>query len=184
MVRRKIFIGISLPKEAKKVLVRKIGEWEEQELPIKWISENNFHITLSFLGYVDDDMVMEICDQVKKAVSEIEIFDINLSKIELGPEPGKDARVVWVSGEVSDKLRELQEEIERGMGTFQREKKAFRPHITLGRIRKRRWQELEETPEIDEPFSVSMSVESVEIFESVEIRGKREFLVIESCPLY
>ncbi|MDH4330880.1 MAG: RNA 2',3'-cyclic phosphodiesterase [Candidatus Moranbacteria bacterium] len=180
-MQRKIFIGIDLPQAVKKRLMQKIEKWKD--LPVRWSREENLHITLSFLGHVDDEMLSNICEKVCNAVEEIDIFDMDMSKIELGPEGGKDAKMFWFSGEASDELKKLQSSIERELGFFHEDKKVFRPHITLGRIKQYGWQRLKEIPEIQEDFHVSVPVESVEIIESTMLDGKRKFMVIESCPL-
>jgi 2'-5' RNA ligase len=180
-MQRKIFIGIDLPGEVKKRLMQKTSQWKE--LPVRWSREENLHLTLSFLGHVDDELLSEICEKVRSAVQEIDAFDVDMNKIELGPEPGKNAKMFWFSGEASDELKNLQEKIEKELGFFGESKKVFRPHITLGRIKQYGWQRLEEIPEISEEFHVSVPIESVEVIESTVIEGKRKFMVIESCPL-
>ncbi|MFA7466620.1 MAG: RNA 2',3'-cyclic phosphodiesterase [Parcubacteria group bacterium] len=180
-MQRKIFIGVSLPGEVKKRLMRKIEKWED--LPIRWSSEENLHLTLAFLGHVDDDLIMGICDGVRDAVSGVDMFDVSLDKIELGPIRDENANLVWFTGEASDDLKRLVENIEKELGIFRSEKKSFRPHITLGRIRKHKWEKLEEKPDIAEDFSVLLPIESVQIFESAEIEGKRKFSVIDSHEL-
>jgi 2'-5' RNA ligase len=180
-MQRKIFIGVSLPDEVKKRLMQKIEKWED--LPIRWSREENLHLTLAFLGHIDDDLIMGICDSVRDAVGGFDMFDVSLDRIELGPTRDENAKLVWFTGEASEELKELVENIEKELGIFRSEKKSFRPHITLGRIRKHKWEKLEEKPDISENFSILLPVESVQIFESAEIEGKRKFTIIESCDL-
>ncbi|MFC1638296.1 RNA 2',3'-cyclic phosphodiesterase [Patescibacteria group bacterium] len=180
-MQRKIFIGIDLPGKVKKRLMQKIEKY--QDLPVRWSAEENLHITLVFLGHVDDDLLPEVCENVQRAVGDVDIFDIDFNRIELGPGPGAEAKMVWVSGEASEELKDLQEKIEKELGVFGREKKAFRPHITLGRIKQFGWSELDEFPEINEEYLLGIPVENVDIIESTVIDGKRKFMVIESCPM-
>jgi len=180
-MKRKIFIGIDLPGEVKKRLMQKIDKWKD--LPIKWSREENLHLTLSFLGHVDDELIYSICDSIKEAVANMEMFDVVLNKIELGPTQDEDARVVWFTGEASKALKLLAENIEKELEIFRDSKKIFRPHITLGRIQKYNWQKLEKKPNISENFSVLLPIESVQVFESAIIDGKRKFSVIDNCEL-
>lgn len=180
MQKRKIFIEIEVPEGVKKRLVSRTEKW--QNLPVKWSKKENLHITLLFLGYVDESVLPEICQKVSEAVSKIESFDIEFDKIEIGPSPEKP-QTVWFSGEASEDLKDLYESVQKELDIFQTEKKSFRPHITLGKIRKKKWESLEEKPEINENFKVTMTVESVSVMESRGEEGGMEYHVIENCPL-
>jgi 2'-5' RNA ligase len=179
-MQRRIFIGISLPENVKKRIRQKIEKW--QELPIKWKKDEDFHVTLSFLGFVEDSALPDVCKAVKNAVSERESFEIAFEKIELGPNIEKP-NLVWLIGEASEELKKLQEEIEKSLDIFISEKKVFRPHITLGRISKYKWETLPEIPKIEESFKISIPVENVEIFESRMEKRKRRYDILEVCPL-
>lgn len=180
-MQRKIFIGVDLPHEVKKRLMQKIDKWKG--LPIRWSREENFHLTLAFLGHVDDELLGGVCDSVREVVENVEMFDVNLDKIELGPVQDKDAKMVWFTGAASEELKFLSENIEKELGIFQDDKKVFRPHIMLGKIQKYKWQKLKKKPDISEDFSVLLPVESVQIFESIIVDGKRKFEVIDNCEL-
>ena len=180
-MQRKIFIGIDLPREVKKRLMQKIDKWKD--FPIRWSREENLHLTLAFLGHVDDELLIGICEGVKEAVMGVEMFDIELNKIELGPTQDENAKVVWFTGEASEELKSLSENIEKELGIFQSSKKIFKPHITLGRVQKYNWQKLETKPDVSEDFSVLLPVESVQVFQSEVVDGNRKFSVIDNCEL-
>ncbi|GBE17252.1 2',5' RNA ligase family [bacterium BMS3Abin15] len=179
-MQRRIFIGIELPQQARKQLIQATEKW--QNLPVKWGRIENMHATLLFLGYIDDEMIPEICDKIRKGCQKSDIFDINFEKIVLGPD-AKRARMFWLEGNPSEKLKQLKNNIGEELGIFQRENKAICPHITLGRIKRIAWKKLPKVPAIDEELSLSIPVESVQIFESLIEEGKRKFIVLESCPL-
>lgn len=180
-MQRKIFIGVDLPGEVKKRLIQKIEKWED--LPIRWSREENLHLTLSFLGHVDDELLSGICESVRDAVENMEMFDVELNKVELGPTQDKNAKLVWFTGEASESLKILSENIEKELGIFKDSKKVFKPHITLGRVQKYNWQKLETTPDVSEDFSVLLPVESVQVFESMVLDGSRKFEIIDNCEL-
>lgn len=180
-MQRKIFIGIDLPEQVKKRLVKTMEKW--QDLPVRWSYPENLHLTVLFIGYIEDEMVADVCMKVKRACQKLPVFDINLEHILLGPEDDKRAKMFWLTGEPSENLKNLRENIEKELGIFQSEKKVFRPHITLGRIRKTHWEQLSEIPKVDEKFSFSLLIESVQVLESTSVKGKRKFLMLENCPL-
>jgi len=179
-MKRKIFISINLPERTKKRLTRAIERW--QDLPVKWSKEKNLHVTLFFLGFVDEESMLGVCQKVSKVTENVEIFDIEFESITFGPS-AEDPRMIWVKGQPNEELRMLVEKIEKELGIFSSSKKEFRPHITLGKIRKNKWNELVEKPEINKEFPLLVSVESVDVMASDFEGDDMEYAIIESCQL-
>jgi len=179
-MKRKIFISMNLPDRDKKRLIRATEKW--QDFPVKWVKEPNLHVTLVFLGHIMDESMPEICEKISEAVKNTEMFDLEFETIELGPD-AKNPKIVWLSGEASENLKILHEKIEKALGIFINSKKSFRPHITLGRIRGRKWEALSPKPEIFEKHNLIVSVESVDIMASDFGDGSREYMTIQVCPL-
>lgn len=178
MQKKKIFVEINVPRQLQRRLTQITAKWSD--LPIKWMKEENLHITVSFVGYVDESVIPEICEKVGFAVENFESFDLEFSRIELGPDP-TDPKAVILTGEPNKSLGMLNEEVERALGMRPNTHKQFRPHITLGRIRKIKWDDLVEKPEISEKINVSMTVDNISIMESKG--GGAEYVSLEECPL-
>lgn len=178
MQKKKIFVEIQVANSLRKRLAQVTSKWAD--LPVKWMKEENLHITVAFVGYVDESMIPEICEKVGDATADFEAFDLEFSSIELGPDP-KDPKMVWLTGEACPELGMLNEAVERALGMRPTAHKQFIPHITLGRIRAIKWDELPEKPEISEKIKVSMTVDSVSIMESKG--GGAEYVSLEECPL-
>jgi RNA 2',3'-cyclic 3'-phosphodiesterase len=179
-VKRKIFISISIPEKIRKKLVKTTEIW--QNLPVKWVKEQNLHLTLSFLGFIGDDLIEEICFKVRSATAKAEVFDLEFTEIVLAPRK-EDPRMIWLTGKVSEELRILQENVEKELKIFIASKKSFRPHITLGRIRNHKWNAQKEKPEIFAKFPLNLPINSVEIMASDFASDGPEYTIIESCPL-
>jgi RNA 2',3'-cyclic 3'-phosphodiesterase len=179
-MKSKIYISLSIPEKIKKRLLATTEKW--QELPVKWVREANLHITLSHLGFLEKDLVLEICEKTKKAASGHAVFDLNFDKIELFPSEN-EPKMIALIGEPSEELKNLINDIEKNLGISSVEKKSFRPHITLGRLRKHKWQNLPEVPNVSEKFSFNMTVDEVEIMATNFENKVDEYALIESCPL-
>jgi len=188
-MRHRIFIAINLPEDIKKRLSDYQKNWPE--LPCRWTKKENLHITMIFLGYLNDEELLEVIKLVKEVVSQNQSFSINLNKILYGP-PNKPPRMVWVEGKKSQELANLQKDLENALASSEASTKEnsgeirpYSPHITLGRIKT--WEfrqiELEERPEISEEISLIFPVESIEIMESQLKRTGPEYTILESCPL-
>lgn len=178
MQKKKIFIEIAVPNQLRRRLVQKTTEW--RDFPIKWLKEENLHITVAFIGYVDESVIPDICQKVNEAVNSFESFEIIFNRIELGPSAA-DPKMIWLSGEPSPDLGRLNEIIEEALGMHLQKHKEFHPHVTLGRIRKLKWDELSEKPVIDEKINLAMTVDSVSVMESKS--GGEEYNVLEECGL-
>ena len=120
MQKRKLFIEIKVPGSVKKRLQEKIEKWKD--LPVKWTKKENIHITLLFLGYVDETALPGMCYKVSEVADQFGVFDLNFNMIEIGPIPEKP-RMIWFSGEASEELKNLHQELQKTLGMFQAERK-------------------------------------------------------------
>lgn len=176
----KLFVGITIPGQIQNLLWRKTQKW--QGLPIVWSKKENLHITLLYLGYADVMQIPDICRRVCEACGEIEAFEVVFDSLELGPDL-LTARLVWATGEANEELKALFQAVEQSLDRFAVDKKTFRPHITLGRVRKQKWQAISEKPTIQESVRIPVEVTAVTVFESVNNSGSRRYEPLEVCEL-
>ncbi len=104
---------------------------------VSWVHGGNMHMTLSFLGDVDERMINDVCVAVGEAVKNIEPFDFEATGVGAFPKI-ESPRTIWLSVERGqEELCQLQQAIEQSLTTlgFPSENRRFRPHLTLGRVR-------------------------------------------------
>lgn len=125
------FLAIEIEKEAKKELMK-----IQKQLPdakMKLVGEENIHLTLKFLGEVEDFKINKIRETLKQI--KFGKFKANLGNTGIFPSPNF-IRVVWVSLEPSEKIKELHKIVDEILEKEKiREDKAFESHITLARIK-------------------------------------------------
>ena len=131
------FIAIEIPEDLKKEMAEIQRRLKDTSVDAGWTRPEGIHLTLKFLGEVPEAKVRDIIDGLQRAAEGIGPFRLEVGGVGTFPNP-KNARVVWVgvSGEV-EKLSRLQSSVEEtisGIG-FERDKRAFTPHLTLGRIK-------------------------------------------------
>jgi len=184
--RHKIFIAINLPNDIKKQLFSYSKKWVD--LPARWVSKDNLHITLEFLGALTDKEIGEICVIVKEVTERHESFSLNLIKILYGPPNKMPPKMVWAEGEKSKELAMLRQDLENSLTekvAFVPENRSFAPHITLARINA--WEfrsiEPEERPEINENIDLAFTVESIQVMESEMRKGGPVYTILESHNL-
>ena len=201
-MRHRIFIAINLPEDIKKTLADFQKKW--QDLPARWVNPENIHITLVFVGYVEDKGLEEIKRAVGEVVKKHPPFSITLNEICYSPYSLRDAerrarlgiaehrapRMIWVVGESSDDFISLKNELEKELTKipkifFKPEKRDVVPHITLARIKEWEWRRIEpdERPEVKEEIDLTFPVNSIEIMESNLKRGGAEYTILESFNL-
>lgn len=127
------FIALSLTKSLK----QKLAVWQKDlktELSYKqWTHMEDFHITLKFLGEVDDKIIGSL-NQKLKALSSLESFHTRVHSLGTFGHP-KRPRVLWAGVDLTTNLSSLQKRVEElAVETgFQKEKRIYKPHITLAK---------------------------------------------------
>jgi 2'-5' RNA ligase len=106
---------------------------------IRWGGPAAVHLTLKFLGDVDDDRAREIAAMLGMVAAEHEPFDLRLTSVGGFPSLQRP-RVVWLGIEARQELLELQQGLEDALAAlgFERETRRYHPHVTLGRVRRGR----------------------------------------------
>jgi 2'-5' RNA ligase len=103
---------------------------------VKWVRPEAIHLTLKFLGEVDDKSVAEICNIVKNVACSYKGFEIDIESV--GYFGGRSATVLWVGiGMGSNELRRLQKDLDGQLAEagWPMETREFAGHLTLCRIR-------------------------------------------------
>ena len=113
-----------------------IGPARERGLPVKWVRPEGVHLTLKFLGDVDDAREPELRAALTEAAGRGEPRGVTIQIEGFGVFPDfRRPRVVWAGVTPDPALELLQHGTEREFGPlgFPPEGRAFRPHLTLGR---------------------------------------------------
>lgn len=103
---------------------------------VKWVNPENIHLTLKFLGEVEDEKVVEVCNTVETVAAEHKSFEVDIESV--GYFGARSPRVLWVgTGEGNDNLLGLQKDLERqlALAGWPQETREFSGHLTLCRIK-------------------------------------------------
>ncbi|HWK97849.1 MAG TPA: RNA 2',3'-cyclic phosphodiesterase [Pseudolabrys sp.] len=125
----RLFTGIEIPSGIAEALNMLRGG-----LPgARWIERENYHITLRFLGDIDD----RAANDAASVLADIRKPAFNLHFDGLGSFGGRKPRSVYVQVAAEPALNELQDEQERLMRRvgLAPETRKFTPHVTLARLR-------------------------------------------------
>jgi len=103
---------------------------------LKCVEPRNIHMTLKFLGDTKEEHVPRIQEVMETAVEGIQPFDVALKSLGAFPNTGY-IKVVWVGLENAEALGEMSKRLNTALKDigYRPEKKPFRPHITLARVK-------------------------------------------------
>lgn len=131
------FISIEIPDDQKKIVWNSIQEFKRLNLPVKWVEYENLHITLKFLGEIDEKKLAQILPVLSSISNNTKSFSMQLESF--GCFPGiRNPRVLWAGvSQGTNEIISLAEQLENGLVKFgfKKEGKKFHPHLTIGRIK-------------------------------------------------
>jgi 2'-5' RNA ligase len=103
---------------------------------VKLVSPNNIHITLKFLGNVDEELVEPIQHAISESAQGVTPFSITLRGTGVFPNPNY-IKVIWIGIENAEPLMHIASILEGKLEDlgFQKERRSFSAHLTIGRVR-------------------------------------------------
>lgn len=131
------FIAVEIPAGIRKRVTGFIDGHKKKALPVKWVSYENLHITVKFLGEIVADMKQQITAVLHDVCRHHNRFEIGFSGIGCFPDRSRP-RVLWIGIEQgAAQLSALAHEIDERLAAYGfKQEKRFHPHLTIGRIRK------------------------------------------------
>jgi 2'-5' RNA ligase len=138
-VKKRLFIAIDISEEARSAARVYIEPLRNKfpSPPVKWEAPENLHLTLKFLGSTDNEFVDRVADLVRHSTNGIEPFEIDISGTGVFPS-AKNPRILWLGvNEPSGTMKYLAELIDQECSAlgFEKERRTFKPHLTIARIR-------------------------------------------------
>lgn len=133
----RLFVAMSLSEDVCAALADVQDALKPHSKGVRWVMPELMHLTIKFLGEVDDHRVPAVCDAVTQAARVSSPLEFEVAGCGCFP-PRGPVRVVWagVSGDLSPLLA-CAEAVEEQLSAsgFDRERRAYSPHLTLGRVR-------------------------------------------------
>ncbi len=131
------FIAIEIPDSIRSQIAALQEEMRRLQSHVSWVTPRNIHVTMKFLGDIQESLVPQIGSVLGKISSCTRPFQITIENLGFFPN-ARRPRVLWVG--VTDRQQQLKtlfQEIEEGLVPFgfTLEKRGFTPHLTIGRVR-------------------------------------------------
>jgi 2'-5' RNA ligase len=135
--RIRTFVAVDTAGQIRRKTADLISALGETTAKVKWVDTENLHLTLKFLGDVDEADVVRIAQAIEPAVADLDVVSIRLSGLGAFPNV-KRPRTIWVGvGDGEPELASVHQAIEAALARlgFPRERRRFHPHLTIGRVR-------------------------------------------------
>ncbi len=135
--RWRCFVAVRLTEPARSAVVEYVERLRATVAGVAWIRVENLHLTLQFLGAVEPSRVASLTERLRDALGDYGAFTLRVAGVGAFPNVAHP-QVLWV-GTTSDRVGGLAERVQGASEAegFARERRAFHPHVTVGRVRTR-----------------------------------------------
>lgn len=177
--RHRIFIGIPIGDRVQQAIERLLETTKMHTWNLRWVPAKNRHMTLAFLGDIRPNELETVQQGFVAAYAGNRQLQYQLSALRRFP--NSRGRIITLTGEASEPLLGLATTTRDLLGTcgVGFERKTFRPHITLARIRNSRHPVMK----IDQQVDVSMDIRRVALYRSKLTETGSFYTVLENADL-
>jgi len=185
----RLFWAVNLPAEIKTRLALLQSLLRGVPAHVKWVEQQNLHLTVKFMGDVNRGKINNIVQAVELAVADSIPISLELGGTGFFPN-SRQPRVIWVGvrGAV-DEFRRLHQMVEKSLVElgFPLESKVFSPHLTVGRVRSPKGvgdlvKKLETAAQESACFG-RVDVTTIDLMESELTRKGPVYSVVAGVPL-
>jgi 2'-5' RNA ligase len=181
----RLFAALPVGGEAGAELARWLARFQGRGWPVRWVRPEGLHLTLKFLGTVEESRVPAV-EQAFVAAC-VGTPSLSLSLRDFGTFPAaRRPRVIWAGLEADPALELLAHRLESQFEAvgFPVEGRPFRPHVTLGRVKEGKWLPGDVAAELQEAHpAASHLADRVVLFESQPAAGGARYRVVREVRL-
>jgi 2'-5' RNA ligase len=138
MGRTRTFIAVDIGEEIRNNAIALHQSLAKTGASVKWVTADSMHITLLFLGEVDDRSLHAVCRAVKVVAASEPPFTMHVSGVGAFPTLRRP-KIAWAGIlEGSEQLKRLHGKLEEKMldlGCYRKEERDYTPHLTMGRVK-------------------------------------------------
>ena len=178
----RLFIAVPVEERTQNLLEEKLDKAQSDlDFDLKWVSGENLHLTLKFLGDTEEEKIDDIKEAVKNTCSNYERFNIYYDHF--GAFPSTDYPKVLYFGLNENKniLINLQNELENRLHDkgFKKEDRDYEPHLTFARTRKKT-----DMRQLKYDFTDFIKENNIRILQKVDTVSLIESQLYRSGPVY
>ncbi|MEO1524365.1 MAG: RNA 2',3'-cyclic phosphodiesterase [Planctomycetota bacterium] len=183
------FISVPITAQVSSSAKRIIKRLQPFDSGIKWVPLDNLHLTLKFLGEVDNTEVHEVCRSIRRVTDTVAPFELRFAGT--GGFPNSERPRILFAGveDPSGELVRMVSELERVLADlgFKPEPRDYTPHLTLGRTRsnsgRAREELIAEMKQMGDVQLGEMVVDQVQLMASFLDKGGPTYQVMDTIDL-
>jgi len=183
----RIFLAINPSADVRRRVWEATAPLRESSPEISWIPEPKIHLTLKFIGELSEEGLASLTTAMSEIARTHAAPTVHLASVGAFP-AFRRPRVIWMGIEPDPKLELLHHDVELACDRLghELEGRPFRPHLTLGRVRR---------PLADEPlkalrmaakrirFTDEFFARTIDVMQSVPGPGGSTYSVAASAPM-
>jgi 2'-5' RNA ligase len=132
----RLFVAVNVPDDVKEQIISiRNGLYQSSE-KVKWERKEKLHFTIKFLGDVEEFRNQEIISALFNQLKNQKKIECEFDKFGFFNKRGKPA-ILWLGLKFNQELNLVAEKVDNSLAElgFEKEKRNFKPHLTLLRIR-------------------------------------------------
>lgn len=181
------FIAITPPPTLQHTVAAIREVFQPLDLPWRWVTPEQIHLTLKFLGNVPAEHVTILAQAMASAVQGHTAFTVRAQSLGCFPHPSRP-RVLWVGlADPSQALAHLNERLTAALipAGFPPEDRPFHPHLTLARAQHgiRAHQLLPILQAYQNRCFGEFAITQLHLFQSELQRGGARYTILRSVTL-
>jgi RNA 2',3'-cyclic 3'-phosphodiesterase len=183
----RLFIAINLSDRHRQAIASATAPLRATAPAVTWVATDCLHVTMKFLGEQSDDSVDALRQSLEPVVRRYHTMRLDVGGVGAFPHL-RSPRVFWMGMTGEPKLELLHHDLEVACDALGHELdgRAFRPHITLGRVRRElppRERDLLAAAARDVRYAATLDVRSVDLMRSDLSASGPRYTVLAALPL-
>lgn len=176
---KRVFIGIPCDKQAQRQINELLRPIRKSPLDVRWVPENNRHLTLAFLGNIATTKVENLLGLFDETYQQETPFQTMLTRLTRFPDP--TGRIIALINEPDISLNHLFQITLRLLqkNRLEPDRKEFRPHITLGRIRRAK----QVKANFDQRTNIRLDITKIRLYQSTMTESGSIYTALKETQL-
>jgi len=133
---KRTFLAIKIPVSKQMIEFIQDIKFVLKDEKIRWIENWNLHITLFFIGDIDESIIDEISNKLTDNLREIKSFNLSCKGVGVFKNV-YNPKILWFGIKQSENLINLKLAVDKVISSFgfTIEERDFKPHLTIGRVK-------------------------------------------------
>ena len=133
---KRLFIALPIQESTRKQIIGILSDESFRKLPVRWTAPQNLHLTLQFLGDVNEKRIpdlKQILNRIRGPENPVQLHFTTAGAFPDAAHP----RILWLGIERAESLIRIQQQITADLtrNGFDPDRKPFKAHLTLGRVK-------------------------------------------------